>query len=456
VDSSYAETLHLSGVESGGAEVHFLLKTVLWLKSSDPRLESDPFNNALAQLASITDLLSIEPEYYEMLKSPRREVVVSLPMKLSNGMPVTFTGYRVQHNNARGPYKGGIRYHPNLTLSDVKALSMWMTWKSALIDIPFGGAKGGITVDPKKLTNDDLERLTRKYVDAIERDIGPEIDIPAPDLNTNAQTMAWIMNEYSRIKGHNVPSVVTGKPIELGGSEGRSAATGRGVSICVREAVKKFLKKEVKDVTAAVQGFGNVGTNTVKSLMDMGAKLVAISDIVGGAKAKGAKKYFPQRFDELLAESNKKGSICRVSGVEEISNEELLESEVDVLIPAALENQITEENASKVKAPLVVEAANGPTTPMAEKMLERKGTKVVPDILANSGGVLVSYFEWVQNLNRDHWSEKEINERLEAKMTKAFDEVYDYSKKLNIDMRRAALVISVSRVASAMKMAGWH
>ncbi|MGI0078438.1 MAG: Glu/Leu/Phe/Val family dehydrogenase [Nitrososphaerales archaeon] len=420
-------------------------------------LESeDPFNNALAQLASITDILPMDSEYYEMLKSPRREVIVSLPLKLVSGDTITFTGYRVQHNNARGPYKGGVRYHSNVSLSEVKALSMWMTWKSALIDIPFGGAKGGITVDPKKLTHDDLERLTRKYVDAIERDIGPEIDIPAPDLNTNAQTMAWIMNEYSRLKGHNVPSVVTGKPIELGGSEGRKEATGRGVAICVREAVRKFLKKQVKDVTVAVQGFGNVGTSTVGSLMGMGAKIVAISDVVGGARSTSSRGYFDQKFDSLLEESNVVGSISKVKGVEPISNEELLESQVDVLVPAALENQITEGNASKVNAALIVEAANGPTTPMADKLLQRKGIKLVPDILANSGGVLVSYFEWVQNLNRDHWTEEAVNERLESKMGKAFHDVLEYSEKHSIDMRRAALVFAVGRVVSAMKLSGWH
>ena len=416
----------------------------------------DPFNNALTQLASITDIVSIDSEYYEMLKSPRREVTVSLPLKLVSGDTVAFTGYRVQHNNARGPYKGGIRYHPSVTLSEVKALSMWMTWKCALIDIPFGGAKGGITVDPKKLTSDDLERLTRKYVDAIERDIGPETDIPAPDLNTNPQTMAWIMNEYSRLKGHNVPAVVTGKPIEIGGSEGRNAATGRGVSICVREAVKRFLKKDMKDVTVAVQGFGNVGTSTVRFLMEMGAKVVALSDVVGGAKSTNPSGYFAQRFEKLLEESNNTGSISKISGVKPISNEEVLESEVDVLVPAALENQITEKNAKNIRAPLIVEAANGPTTPMADKILSRSGARVVPDILANSGGVLVSYFEWVQNLNRDHWTEVAVNERLETKMQKAFSDVLGYSEKHNIDLRRAALVLAVTRVVSAMKLSGWH
>lgn len=416
----------------------------------------DPFANALTQLASITDILSVDPEYYEILKNPIREITVSLPLKLSNGNAVTFTGYRVQHNNARGPYKGGIRYHPKVSRSEVKALSMWMTWKSALIDIPFGGAKGGITVDPKRLTNDELERLTRKYVDAIEEEIGPEVDIPAPDLNTNAQTMAWIMNEYSRLKGHNVPSVVTGKPIELGGSEGRNSATGRGVGICVREAVQSFLHKDVKDVTVAIQGFGNVGTNTVKTLMGMGAKMVAISDVVGGARSKSSSGHFEQSYDELLDSSTKAGSVCKIAGVEQISNSELLESDVDVLIPAALENQITERNATKIRARLIVEAANGPTTPMADKILGRMRVNVVPDILANSGGVLVSYFEWVQNLNRDHWTEEAVNDRLEAKMKKAFYDVLSYSRKDNIDLRRAALVLAVGRVVSAMKLSGWH
>jgi glutamate dehydrogenase/leucine dehydrogenase len=416
----------------------------------------NPFNNALAQLASITDIISIEPEYYEMLKSPRREVIVALPLKLADGTTVTFTGYRVQHNNARGPYKGGIRYHPSVTLGEVKALAMWMTWKAAVIDIPFGGAKGGVTVDPKKLSTDDLERLTRKYVSAIDRDIGPEVDIPAPDLNTNAQTMAWIMNEYSRLHGHNVPAVVTGKPIEIGGSEGRAAATGKGVAIAAREAVNKYLHKEMKDVTAAVQGFGNVGSNTVKSLMEMGTKIVAVSDVVGGAKPKHPKNYFEQSYSSLIDISTKLGSVSLIPNVQQISNEEVLETEADLLIPAALENQITENNADRVKAKIIIEAANGPTTPMADKILERQGIRLVPDILANSGGVLVSYFEWVQNLNRDHWTEEEVNNRLEHKMVHSFNEVVALAEKDGVDLRRAALVLAVNKVVAAMKLSGWH
>ena len=414
----------------------------------------NPFDNALAQLASVSDILDIEPEYYEMLKSPEREVTVSLPIKLSNGTITTFTGFRVQHNNARGPYKGGIRYHQNVTLNEVKALAMWMTWKSAIIDIPFGGAKGGISVDPRKLTIDDLERLTRKFVVAIGVDIGPEIDIPAPDMNTNPQTMGWMMNEYSKLKGHNVPAVVTGKPIEIGGSEGRLSATGRGVGICAREAVKKYLSKDMKEVTVAVQGFGNVGSYTVKTLMELGAKIVAISDVYGGARAKNS--FFEESFETLAANSTKFGSVAKMPNVEPISNKELLESDVDILIPAALENQITDENVRDIKAKIVIEAANGPTTPIADKILEKQGVKLVPDILANSGGVLVSYFEWVQNLSMDHWSEEEVNSRLESKMNHAFHQVVDYADKRNVDLRRAALAMAVDKVAAAMRLAGWH
>jgi glutamate dehydrogenase/leucine dehydrogenase len=420
-------------------------------------LESDdPFGNALAQLASITDLLSVDPEYYEILKSPIKQISVSLPIKLADGNAITFQGYRVQHNNARGPFKGGIRYHPSVSLSEVKALSMWMTWKSSLIDIPFGGAKGGISFDPSKLSRDELERITRKYVDAIERDIGPEVDVPAPDVNTNAQTMAWFMDEYSRLKGHSVPTIVTGKPIELGGSEGREAATGRGVAICAREAVRSLLKKELSEVTVAVQGFGNVGSNCVSALMEMGAKVVAVSDVFGGARSNASAGYFDISYARLAELTAHSGSVSKIPGVESITNKELLETEADLLVPAALENQITEVNASRIRAKLVVEAANGPTTPMADKILDKSGVYVVPDILANSGGVLVSYFEWVQNLARDHWTIDAVNERLEEKMKRAFHDVLNFSENHNVDMRRAALVLAVRRVVSAMQLSGWH
>lgn len=417
--------------------------------------DEDPYDNALAQLASITEVIPVEPEYFEMLKHPRREVVVYLPLKLAKDNEITCMGYRVQHNNARGPYKGGLRYHPAAGLNDVRALSMWMTWKTAVIDVPYGGAKGGITIDPSKLSQDDLERLTRKYVDAIERDIGPEVDIMAPDVNTNPQTMAWIMNEYSKLKSQNVPAVVTGKPIEIGGSEGRVAATGRGVSICARDAVEEFLHKSIKDTTVAVQGFGNVGSNTVATLISMGAKVVAVSDVQGAAKAKSP-DGFGLSYEKIQAVASSQGSVSKIPGAQEISNEELLEMEVDLLIPAALENQLTEKNAGSVRAKLIVEAANGPTTQHADKILTRNGVTIVPDILANSGGVLVSYFEWVQNLNRDHWTEEVVNQRLEQKMQRAFVEVLKLAQKHNVDLRKGALAIAVQKVTAAMRLSGWH
>jgi glutamate dehydrogenase (NAD(P)+) len=364
-------------------------------------------------------------------------------------------GYRVQHNNARGPYKGGLRYHPNASLNDVRALSMWMTWKTAIIDVPYGGAKGGITVDVSKMSQDDLERLTRKYVNAIERDIGPEVDIMAPDVNTNPQTMAWIMNEYSKLKAQNVPAVVTGKPLELGGSEGRVAATGRGMSICAQEAAQVFLHKSIKETTVAVQGFGNVGSNTVEILMGMGAKVVAVSDVAGAVKSKSP-GGFDIKYEKMQEVSKTEGSVSKVPGGEPISNEELLEMEVDMLIPAAMENQLTEKNAGSIRAKLVLEAANGPTTTHADKILNRNGVTIVPDILANSGGVLVSYFEWVQNLNRDHWSEEAVNQRLELKMKKAFGDVLALSQKQGLDMRKGALAIAVQKVNAAMRLSGWH
>ena len=417
------------------------------------REEEDPYGNALAQLASVAQIIEIDPVYYEMLKTPRREIVVYLHMRMRDGSVRSFVGYRVQHNNARGPYKGGLRYHPIVSLSEVRALAMLMTWKTALIDVPFGGAKGGITVDPGQLNEDELEELTRKYVDAIYYNIGPEIDVPAPDVGTNPQVMAWIMNEYSRLKGYNVPAVVTGKPVELGGSLGRKEATGRGVAIVAREALRAIKGKDIKGARVAVQGFGNVGSNTVRFLMEMGAKVVAISDIGGG-------RYFPEGvpvpFEKLYSDFLAAGTVGKLPYGTPIGNKELLESEVDVLIPAAIENQITEANARDVRADIIVEGANGPTTPLADKILERNGVAVIPDILANSGGVLVSYFEWVQNLEREQWSLEEVNSKLEARMVRAFNEVHRTAVEKGISHRLAALTIAVDKVVRAMKLSGWH
>jgi len=415
--------------------------------------EEDPYSNALAQLASVAQVIDIEPEYYEMLKTPRREISVYLHMKMTDGSVKSFVGYRIQHNNARGPYKGGLRYHPMVSMSETRALAMLMTWKTALIDVPFGGAKGGITVDPAQLNEDELEELTRKYVDSIYYTIGPEVDVPAPDVGTNPQVMAWIMNEYSKMKGYNVPAVVTGKPVELGGSLGRNEATGRGVVITAREALKAILGKDIKGATFAVQGFGNVGSNTVRFLMEMGAKVVAVSDIGGG-------RYFADGiqvpFEKLRSDFMASGSIGKLPYGAPITNKELLESDVDVLVPAAMENQITESNAHRIRARIVVEGANGPTTPFADRVLERNGIAVIPDILANSGGVLVSYFEWVQNLEREQWPLEEVNSKLEARMIKAFGDVHKFALEKGVSHRLAALALSVDRVVRAMRLAGWH
>lgn len=421
--------------------------------SSVGRGEEDPYSNALAQLASVAQVIEIDPVYYEMLKTPRREITVYLHMKMSDGSVRSFVGYRIQHNNARGPYKGGLRYHPIVSLSEMRAMAMLMTWKTALIDVPYGGAKGGITVDPSELDEDELEELTRKYVNAIYYNIGPEVDIPAPDVGTNPQVMAWIMNEYSKMKGYNVPAVVTGKPVELGGSLGRREATGRGVAIVAREALRAIKGRDIKGARVAVQGFGNVGSNTVRFLMEMGAKVVAISDVGGG-------RYFPDgvpvAFDKLYADFLAAGTVGKLPYGTPITNAELLESEVDVLIPAAIENQITGDNAGRIRADIVVEGANGPTTPMADRILERNGVAVIPDILANSGGVLVSYFEWVQNLEREQWTLEEVNSKLDAKMVRAFNEVHGMARERGISHRLAALALAVDRVVKAMKLAGWH
>ncbi|MGC9208959.1 MAG: Glu/Leu/Phe/Val family dehydrogenase [Nitrososphaeria archaeon] len=414
--------------------------------------EEDPYNNALTQLAMAAEESQIDPVYYEMLKFPMRELATYIHIKMPDGTVRSFIGYRVQHNNARGPFKGGIRYHPNVNLNEVRALSMWMTWKTALIDIPFGGAKGGINVDPSELSQDELETLTRKYTDSVFNFIGPEVDIPAPDVGTNPQVMAWIMNEYSKLKGYNVPAVVTGKPVEIGGSEGRLEATGRGVAVIVREVARRILKKDIKDVTVAVQGFGNVGSFTVKFLSEMGAKIVGISDVSGG---KLFKNGLPMSFDQLYARYTSAKLFSRLDIGEDITNEELLELPVDVLIPAAIENQIHEGNADRINARAIVEAANGPTTPMADKKLQNRGIPVIPDILVNSGGVLVSYFEWVQNIEHEHWEYEEVVQKLEAKMVKAFNSMYEYANERNVPYRLAALSIAVKRVVDAMKLTGW-
>jgi len=410
--------------------------------------EMNAYDNALKQLEIAAGLLKLNPDIHEILKQPKRILSVSVPTRMDNGTMRNFQGYRVQFNDARGPFKGGIRYHPNVSLDEVKALSAWMTWKCAVADIPYGGAKGGIICDPKNMSTGEKERMTRRYANAIADFIGPHRDIPAPDVYTDGQTMAWILDVYSQIQGHPVPEVITGKPISLGGSEGRYNSTARGCVIAAREAAKaKSLS--IKGATAAIQGYGNAGSWSAILLEEMGAKVVAVSDSRGGI-------YNRQGLDAKKVEEYKErtGSVVGFQGTESISNGDLLELQVDILIPAALENQITAKNAPNIKAKIVSEAANGPTTPDADIILDRNGVFLVPDILANSGGVIVSYLEWVQNLQRTHWSEDQVNEELERKMVSEFKTTFEKSKSLNVSMRDGALTVAVERVARAVETLG--
>jgi glutamate dehydrogenase (NAD(P)+) len=367
---------------------------------------------------------------------------------LDNGAIGVFNGLRVQHWDVRGPFKGGIRYYPDLTLDEVTALSMLMTWKCAIADLPFGGAKGGICVDSKKLSKRELERLTRRYVSLIFEYLGPQRDVPAPDMYTDAQTMAWIMDTYSQLKGYSVPECVTGKPVEVGGSEGRREATGKGVIHCVKQAADN-MHLRLGNASVAIQGFGNVGFQAAHEANEIGCKVIAVSDSKGGILCENGLNPA-----EVLAHKEKTGSVQGFKDCRDISNEELLETRCDVLVPAALENQINCKNADRIHARLVAEAANGPTTPEADKALYEKGILLIPDILCNCGGVTVSYFEWVQNLTREHWTLEEVNEKLENRITRAFNEVYKLSSKEKSDMRTAALMLGVGRVANAIKTLG--
>jgi glutamate dehydrogenase (NAD(P)+) len=408
----------------------------------------NPFDNALQQLNIAAEHLKLDPNIHAMLSQPKRILTVSLPVKMDDGRTNVFTGYRVQYNDARGPSKGGIRYHPGVNLDEVKALACWMTWKCSIADIPFGGAKGGVICDPKHMSQGELERMTRRYATAIADFIGPYRDVPAPDVYTNAQVMAWIVDTYSQLKGYMVPEVVTGKPIAIGGSLGRDTATGRGAVFCTREAAAAK-KIDLKKATFAVEGFGNAGSNYAEILQESGAKLVGASDSQGAVTSKAgidAKK--------LIAHKEETGSVVGMPGTEKISDRELLQLDVDFLCPAALENTITPDVAKGIRAKVVIECANGPTTPEADKVIDSKGIFLVPDILANSGGVIVSYLEWVQNLDRVSWPEEQVNAQLESKITGAFREIIQTSTKHGTSMRTAALMVGVGRVAEAIKTLG--
>lgn len=417
--------------------------------SSNVSEKINPFQIALKQLEEAAKILNLDKGMFDVLSHPKRVLTVSIPVKMDDGSMRVFTGYRSQHNDARGPYKGGIRYHPDVTIDEVKALSMWMTWKCAIADIPYGGGKGGIICNPKEMSENELERMTRRFAYMISDIIGPHTDIPAPDVYTGGKEMAWIMDTYSALKGNFVqPELITGKPIPIGGSLGRNEATGRGLAYTVREAAKE-LGINMKEPTTVVQGFGNAGQFSSKLVQDQGAKVIAASDTQGAIiNSEGISA------DALMKHKKETGSVVGFDGSRSISNEELLETECTILIPAALENQITKNNAGKIKAKIVAEAANGPTTPEADEVLYENGILVIPDILANGGGVTVSYFEWLQNLRRDYWTEEEVNNRLDKNITKSFHDVYDAHKKYNVDMRKAATLLAINRVAEATKIRG--
>jgi len=392
--------------------------------------------------------LGYPEEVYELLKEPIRMLTVKIPVRMDDGSVKIFTGYRAQHNDAVGPTKGGIRFHPNVTEREVKALSIWMSLKCGIVDLPYGGGKGGIVCDPRTMSFRELERLSRGYVRAISQIVGPTKDIPAPDVFTNSQIMAWMMDEYSRIDEFNSPGFITGKPLVLGGSHGRETATAKGVTICIREAAKKR-GIDLKNARVVVQGFGNAGSFLAKFMHDAGAKVIGISDAYGAL-------YDPNGLDidYLLDRRDSFGTVTKLFK-NTITNKEMLELECDILVPAAIENQITEENAHNIKASIIVEAANGPTTLEATKILTQRGVLIVPDVLASAGGVTVSYFEWVQNNQGYYWSEEEVEEKLEKVIVKAFNNVYETAQTRRVDMRLAAYMVGVRKMAEAARFRGW-
>ncbi|MEF3272976.1 MAG: Glu/Leu/Phe/Val dehydrogenase [Chloroflexus sp.] len=407
----------------------------------------NPFHVAQRQFDQAADMLHLPDDVRAILRVPQRELTVNFPVQMDDGTTRVFTGYRVQHNLSRGPVKGGIRYHPSVDIDEVRALAMWMTWKCALVNIPYGGAKGGVIVDPKQLSLAELERLTRRFATEISILLGPEKDIPAPDVGTNAQVMAWIMDTISMHRGYTVPAVITGKPVNVGGSLGRVEATGRGVMLMVREMARK-LSWSLDGLRVVVQGFGNVGSTAAHLLHQLGCKVIGVADASGGYYcARGldipAMRTYAARQPFNLLEG------YSGPGVERISGKDLLELECDVLIPAALENQLTGANADRIRARLIVEGANGPTTPEADTILGERGVIIVPDILANAGGVIVSYFEWVQGLQEFFWDEHDVNEKLERIIVGAFEQVYAMAKQRRIPLRLAAYLLAVKRVADA-------
>jgi glutamate dehydrogenase/leucine dehydrogenase len=410
--------------------------------------EPNPYDIAKQQLEIVAKHMNLNPDILELLKHPKRALVVSLPVRMDNGKIKVFEGMRVQHWDAFGPFKGGIRYHPQVCIDEVKALAIWMSIKTAVVGLPYGGAKGGIVCNPKEMSDNELEHLTRRFTHEIIDIIGPYRDVPAPDVYTGPREMAWIYDTYSEAQGYAVPEVITGKPIAIGGSLGRREATSRGTVITVREAAK-HLNLDLKGASVAIQGYGNVGYYAAILIAEYGSKIVAVSDSRGGI-------YKPDGFnpEKVMEHKKKTGSVVGFPGTKKITNEEILELDVDILIPAALENQILAENAPRIKAKIIGEGANGPTTPEADNILYKKGVFVVPDILANAGGVTVSYMEWVQNLTREAWTEEEVNSKLEIRMVDAFDAVYKIYQREKVHMRTAAYIVALNRIAEAVEARG--
>ncbi len=408
----------------------------------------NPFSIAQKQFDRAAEFLKLDPGMRAILKQPKRQLVVSIPTRMDDGHYKVFEGYRVQHSIARGPAKGGIRYHPDVTLDEVKALASWMTWKCAVVNIPYGGGKGGVACNPKAMSEREIEKMTRRYASEISIIIGPEQDIPAPDVYTNAQIMAWIMDTYSMTRGQTSLGVVTGKPLCVGGSLGRNEATARGAHMVVKEACR-VKNMTLKGSRVAVQGYGNAGAILARLLHESGAKVIAVSDSRGGILSDAG--IDPNKAQ---AHKDKTGSVTGMSGTKPISNEELLVLDCDILAPSALENQLTLKNASEIKAKIIAEAANGPTTPGADEILARKGVMILPDILCNAGGVTVSYFEWVQSLQSFFWSEEHVYEKLEEVMTKAFSDVHNAATNHKVDMRTAAYIVAVARVEEATRVRG--
>lgn len=419
------------------------------MSNQQNNLEKNQFEIAVEQFDRAAELMNLDKNSRAILRKPQKILCVSIPVKMDDGSVQVFDGFRCQHNNARGQYKGGIRYHPQVTIHEVKALAMWMTWKCAVADIPYGGGKGGITIAPQQLSNGELERLSRGFFAAISDIVGPEKDVPAPDVYTTPQIMAWFMDEFSKIKRYNAFGVVTGKPLNIGGSLGRGTATARGLVFTLEEAAKK-LNLGLSNSTAVVQGYGNAGAYSHMFLDEIGVKVLAVSDSKGIIYNPNGLKY-----NDVSTYKAKNKSVDGLPGSRNISNSELLEMDVDILVPAALENQITIDNAKNIKAKLIAEAANGPITPEADDVLFRNGSMVIPDILANAGGVSVSYLEWVQNNQGYYWTDKEVDDILRRLMVKAFNEVYNTAQRYNVDMRQGAYVHAISKVSEAMKIRGW-